>query len=46
MIPARSFANRTVAVFGLARTGLSDAERVEQGGRLFDGLYALFGDRR
>jgi hypothetical protein len=31
---------------GLARSGLSDMERVEQGGRLFDSLYALFSDRR
>jgi hypothetical protein len=31
---------------GLARADLTDLERVEQGGRLFDNLYALFGDRR
>ncbi|HET7881782.1 MAG TPA: chromate resistance protein ChrB domain-containing protein [Acetobacteraceae bacterium] len=31
---------------GLARADLTDMERVEQGGQLFDNLYALFGDRR
>ena len=31
---------------GLAHSGLSDMQRVEQGGRLFDNLYALFSDRR
>jgi hypothetical protein len=27
---------------GLAQADMSDAERVEQGGKLFDNLYALF----
>jgi hypothetical protein len=31
---------------GLARADISDQERVEQGGRLFDNLYTLFGSRR
>ena len=31
---------------GLARADFSDQERVEQGGRLFDNLYTLFGSRR
>ena len=30
---------------GLARADLSDMARVEQGGSLFDNLYALFSDR-
>ena len=31
---------------GLARADISDADRIEQGGKLFDNLYSLFGDRR
>jgi hypothetical protein len=31
---------------GLARADISDIERVEQGGSLFDNLYALFSNRR
>jgi hypothetical protein len=31
---------------GLARAGLSDAERIEKGGLLFDNLYASFSRRR
>jgi hypothetical protein len=31
---------------GLTRTDISDQERVEQGGRFFDNLYALLSDRR
>jgi hypothetical protein len=31
---------------GLARADISDQERVEQGGKLFDNLYTLFGSRR
>jgi hypothetical protein len=31
---------------GLARAELTDMDRVDQGGRLFDNLYTLFGSRR
>lgn len=31
---------------GLARADISDQERLEEGGRLFDNLYALFSNRR
>ena len=44
---ARAEAGGIAAVIdGLARADLSDMARVEQGGSLFDNLYALFSDRR
>jgi hypothetical protein len=44
---ARAEASGVAALIdGLARAGMSDQERVEQGGRLFDNLYALFSNRR
>ena len=32
MIPARSFSGKTVAIFGLARTGLASARALKAGG--------------
>ena len=44
---ARAEAGGIAAVIdGLARADLSDMARIEQGGNLFDNLYALFSDRR
>jgi hypothetical protein len=33
-------------VDGLARADISDHERIERGGALFDNLYSLFSNRR